>query len=168
MTAPTTTGRLKSPEHKRLHLVLRDSTLLEGSIFISDDMSLVSFLASRKGGWTNMVEARRAKVQEEPGHMIVQADHIVLASAPDQNVQVLGASGAGAGERDVEIILLGGKSLRGVIFLAAMQRMSDYLHQSGKFIGMARATLMPDGREIGDVAVNAGAVTLIRETKGAE
>ena len=166
MTVPA--SRARAQESKRLHLVLRDGTLVEGSIFIAEDMSLVSFLGSRKGGFMNMVDARRPKLAEAPGHLIVQSDLVVLVSAPDANMLVVGPAGAGAGEREVEIALIGGKSLRGTMYLAPMQRLSDYLSHSGKFVGVVKATLQPDGRDIGDVAVNTAAIGMIREQRAPE
>lgn len=166
MTAPTT--RARSQESKRLHLVLRDGSLVEGSIYIAEDMSLVSFLGSRKGGFINMVDARRPKLAEAPGHAIVQSELVVLVSAPDDNVMVVGPAGAGAGERAIEATLVGGKTIRGTMYLAPMQRMSDYLAQCGKFAGIARATLVADGVAIGDVAVNTSAIAMIREAQGVE
>ncbi len=163
MTAPI--GRVRTQENKRLHVVLRDGTLVEGSIFIAEDMSLVAFLGSRKGGFMNMVDARRPKLQEAPGHLIVQTDLVVLVSAPDENLQVVGQAGAGAGERDVEIYLIGGKGIRGTMYLAPMQRMSDYLAHCGKFAGITKAVFVGDGAEVGEVAVNTAAIALIRESR---
>ena len=166
MTAPTT--HIRNQENKRLHVVLRDGTLVEGSIFIAEDMSLVAFLASRKGGFMNMVDARRPKLQEAPGHLIVQTDLVVLVSAPDNNLQVVGQAGAGAGEREIEIYLIGGKGIRGAMYLAPMQRMSDYLAHCGKFAGITKAVFVGDGAEVGEVAVNTSAIALIREARGEE
>ena len=61
----------------------------------------------------------------------------------------------------------GGKTLRGVMFLAPMQRLSDYLSHAGKFAGISRATLLPDGHDVGDVAVNTSAIAMIREARPA-
>ena len=166
MTAPT--GRTRTQENKRLHVVMRDGSLVEGMIHIGEDMSLVAFLGSRKGGWMNMVDARRAKTDEPSGHLIIQTDLVVLISAPDGNLTIVGQAGAGAGEREVELILMGGKSIRGVMYLAPMQRLSDYLHHGGKFAGVADATLYPEGRAIGDVAVNTVAISMIREARSEE
>ena len=166
MTAPT--GRTRAQENKRLHAVMRDGSLVEGSIFIGEDMSLVSFLASRKGGWMNMVDAHRPKLNEPTGHLVVQTDLVVLVTAPDGNMQVVGQAGSGAGERKVELYLIGGKALRGHLFIAPMQRMSDYLSHCGKFAGLSGATLLPDGHEIGDVAVNASSIAMIREARDTE
>lgn len=168
MTAPTAAQKVRAQESKRLHVVLRDSTLLEGSIFIAEDMSLVAFLGSRKGGFMNMVDARRPKLQEAPGHLIVQTDLVVLVSAPDANLVVVGQASAGAGEREVEVYLIGGKTLRGVMYMAPMQRMSDYIHHCGKFCGIAKAVFAADGAEVGDIAVNTSAIAMIREARGPE
>jgi hypothetical protein len=163
MTAPNT--RTRAQESKRLHVVMRDGSLLEGNIHIAEDMSLVNFLGSRKGGWMNMVDARRPKLQEPPGHLIVQTDLVVLVTAPDHNVSAVSQSGAGQGEREVEMHLIGGKRIRGVMFLAPMQRMSDYLHQCGKFAGMARAVLLPENTDLGELAVNTSAIATVAEAK---
>lgn len=164
MTSPTA-ARPRAQESKRIHVVMRDATLLEGSIYIAEDMSLVAFLGNRKGGYMNMVDARRPKFQEAPGHLILQADLAVMVSAPDGNVAVVGQAGAGAGEREVEVYLIGDKALRGFMYVAPMQRMSDYLHQCGRFVGLVRATFVSDHAEIGDVAVNTSAIAMIREVK---
>lgn len=163
MTAPT--SRTRAQESKRLHVVMRDGSLLEGLIHIAEDMSLVNFLGSRKGGWMNMVDAHRPKLHETPGHLIVQTDLVVIVSAPDGNVLAVSQTGAGQGEREVEMHLIGGKRIRGVMFMAPMQRMSDYLHQCGKFAGVTRAVLLPEHHELGDIAVNTSAIATVHEAK---
>ena len=166
MTGPNTRGT-KNAEPKRLHLIMRDTTMLDGEIYIGDDAPLVQFLANRKGGWMNMVRARRPKLNENPGHIIIQTDHIVLASAPEGNVLVLGAQAHGVGERAVDIVLVGGTTVKGILPLAPQQRMSDYLSSSGRFIGVKAASLASDGRELGDVVIHASAITMLRETREA-
>lgn len=93
MTAPT--GRQRTRESKRLHIILRDGNLVEGAIHIAEDMSLVAFLGSRKGGFVNMVDAHRPKLQEARGHLIVQTALAVLVTAPDANMAVVGPAGSG-------------------------------------------------------------------------
>lgn len=166
MTGPNTRGT-KATEPKRLHLIMRDTTMLDGEIFIGDDAPLVQFLANRKGGWLNMVRARRPKLNENPGHIIIQTDHIVLASAPDGNVLVLGQAAHGVGERAVDFVLMGGTTVKGILPIAPQQRMSDYLSSSGRFIGVKAASLAADGRELGDVVIHASAITMLRETREA-
>jgi len=166
MTGPSTRGT-KPVESKRLHLIMRDTTMLEGEIFIGDDAPLVQYLANRKGGWMNMVHAHRPKLSEPPGHLIVQTDHIVLASAPDGNVLVLGQATTGGGERGVDIVLMGGTTVKGILPLAPQQRLSDYLNSSGRFVGVKAASLASDGRALGDVVIHASAITMLREARDA-
>lgn len=166
MTGPNSRGT-KSTEPKRLHLIMRDTTMLDGEIYIGHDAPLVQFLANRKGGWLNMVRARRPKLSENPGHMVIQTDHIVLASAPEGNVLVLGAQAHGVGERAVDIVLVGGTTVKGILPLAPQQRLSDYLSSSGRFIAVKAASLASDGRELGDVVIHATAITMLRESREA-
>lgn len=164
MTAPNSRSA-KAVDSKRLHLIMRDTTMLDGEIYIGDDAPLVQFLANRKGGWMNMVHARRPKLNENPGHLIVQTDHIVLASAPDGNVLVLSQSAHGVGERAVDIVLVGGTTVKGILPLAPQQRLSDYLSSSGRFVGVKAASLASDGRALGDVVIHSSAITMLRETR---
>ncbi len=150
---------------KKLHLIMRDNTMIEGAIHIGDEQSWMMYLGTRKNGWMNMVQARRPKTAEAPGHLVVQVDHVVMALAPEGNVDVLGKA-AGMGERHVEIVLPGGTTVRGVLHAAPMQRLTDYLSQSGKFVGITRARLASDNRELGDVAIHATAIAIMREIDG--
>lgn len=161
----SSTRSTKTVDSKRLHLIMRDTTMLEGEIYIGDDAPLVQYLANRKGGWMNMVHARRPKLNETPGHLIVQTDHIVLASAPDGNVLVLGQAAHGVGERAVDIVLVGGTTVKGILPLAPQQRLSDYLSSSGRFVGIKAASLASDGRALGDVVIHSSAITMLREAR---
>lgn len=165
MTGPGFSGRVKAVRPRRLHLVMRDATMVEGHVQFGEEQSLVSFLNGRRGGWINMTRARRPKLDEAPGHLIIQAEHIVLASAPDGNAQVTATAASGLEERRVEVVLLGGKTLRGFVAAAPQQRLSDYVTAAGKFIGLARAVLLPEERELGDVALHSGAIELIRDLR---
>jgi hypothetical protein len=163
MTAPGITGRVRPAQPRRLHLVMRDATMIEGNIQIGEDQTLVHYFNSRRGGWMSLTNARRPKTEEPGGHMIVQSDQIIMASAPDANIQVMASPGSGTEERAIEVVLIGGKTLRGHIAAAKQQRLSDYVASSGRFIGLTRASLMPDDRPLGDVALHSGAVVIFRD-----
>ncbi|HLA90617.1 MAG TPA: hypothetical protein VJL28_09315 [Gemmatimonadaceae bacterium] len=165
MTSPTLSSRLKPAQPRRLQLVMRDGLVIEGQVQIGEDQSLVLFLNSRRGGWMNLTRARRAKGDEYPGHMILQADHVVIASAPDQNVHVTGAAAAGTVERGVEIVLVGGKMLQGFLHAALQQRLSDIVAASQRFIGLSKATLLPEGRALGDIALHVTAIAFVRDLR---
>jgi hypothetical protein len=165
MTSPTITGRLKPAQPRRLQLVMRDGAVIEGQVQIGEDQSLVLFLNSRRNGWLNLTRAQRAKGDEYPGHMILQTDHVVIAAAVDRNVQVTGAASPGVVERGVEIALVGGKMLQGYLHAGMQQRLSDVVAASGRFVGLTKVTLLPDGRALGDIALHSGAIAFARDLR---
>lgn len=158
------TTRLKPAHARRLQLVMRDGVVIEGQVQIGEDQALVLYLNSRRGGWMNLTRAQRAKGDEYPSHMILQTDHVVIAAVPDGSVQVA-AMGAGVGERGIEIALVGGKMLQGFFYAAMQQRLSDIVAVSGRFVGVMKATLLPDGRELGDIALHTGAIAFVRDLR---
>ena len=157
-------SRLRPAQPCRLNIVLRDSMVIEGYIHIGEDQSLVQYFSSRRGGWMNVTRARRTRTDDAPGHIIVQSEHVVMASAPDGGVMV--TSAPGAEERPVEVVLVGGHTIRGHLPAGPKQRLSDVIAAYGKFIGITRATLS-DGRALGDLALNAGAIALLRDLRDA-
>lgn len=164
MTSPTT-SRFRAPEKKRLHLVMRDGAVLEATIVVTDDMPLVTFLASRKGGWMNANDVRDPKIEGTAAHAALQTDLIALASAPDTNMTVVATAGSGVTPRLVEIRLLGGQVLQGRLAIAAQQRLSDFLAQAGRFVGLTDADVVPGGAHLGDVAVNTSAIRAVVERR---
>lgn len=147
---------------------MRDGTMIDGHILIGEDQALVPYLNGRRGGWMNVVRAFRPKLGETPGHMVVQSDHVVLATAPDGDMQIATAPPSGVEERSVEIVLLGGQVVRGIVSATAKQRVSDYIGaQTGKFTCLQRATLASDGRVLGDLALYVGAIELLKDLRSA-
>ncbi len=165
MTAPSL-ARVRAAQSRRLHLIMRDGTMIEGNVLIGEDQALVPYLNSRRGGWMNLTRARRPKLGEAPGHIIVQSEHIIIASAPDHDVQIAIAPSGGIEERPVEVVLLGGKTVHGLVAAADKQRLSDYIGaQAGRFMGLQRATLVPDGRVLGDLALHTGAIEILKDLR---
>jgi len=140
--------------------------MLEGQIHIGEDQALVPYLNGRRGGWMSVTRAHRPKLSEAPGHLIVQSEHVVMATAPDGDVQIATAPPSGVEERSVEVVLLGGRILRGFVSAAAQQRLSDYVSaQTGKFMWLQRASLMPDGRPLGDMALHMGSIEILKDLR---
>ena len=163
MTAPSL-SRIRQANPRRVHLVMRDGTMVEGYILIGEDQALVPHLNGRRGGWINVTRAHRPKHNEPLGHIIVQSEHVILATAPDGDVQVVTAPSSGVEERSVELVLLGGRVVRGFVSATAQQRLSDYIGaQTGKFMGLQRASLVPDGRALGDLALHIGAIEFLKD-----
>jgi hypothetical protein len=165
MTAPSL-SRIRQAQSRRLHLVMRDGTMIEGHILIGEDQVLISYLNSRRGGWMNVTRAHRPKLNEPPGHIIVQSEHVILASAPDSDIQIATPPAGSVEERSVEVVLIGGRTVRGFVSAAAQQRLSDYIGaQAGRFMGLQRAVLHPDGRVLGDLALHTGAIEILKDLR---
>ncbi|MDA1081890.1 MAG: hypothetical protein O2973_09490 [Gemmatimonadetes bacterium] len=146
---------------------MRDGTAVEGMVQVGENQSLVSFLNSRTG-WMNVTQAKRAGTDEPPGHMIIHTDHIIMASSPDGSVQVANTSTGGAGDRLAELVLVGGRVVRGYLPAAPGQRLSDCIAASGKFIGISLARLFPEGTDVGDVALQNGSLEIVRDLRTAD
>jgi hypothetical protein len=165
VTAPSL-SRVRQAQPRRVHLVMRDGTMVEGYILIGEDQALVPHLNGRRGGWMNVTRAHRPKLAEPPGHIIVQSDHVILATAPDGDVLIATAPSSGVEERNVEVVLLGGRVVHGFVSAAAQQRLSDYIGaQTGKFMGLQRASLAPDGPALGDLALNISAIEILKDLR---
>lgn len=156
--------RARQPIPRRLHLLLRDGTAVDGIVKVGSDQSLVAFLNSR-AGWMTVTQARRANIDEPEGFMIVQTEQVVMASAPEGKVQV--GTTAGMDDRLVEFVLIGGRSVRGYVPVAPGQRLTDCVAVSGRFISVSLARLFPEGTDVGDVAVQTGAIAIVRDLHGA-
>ena len=78
---------------------------------------------------------------------------------------ITATTGTTSTTRQVEVKLLGGQTLQGTVALAAGQRLSDLLAQSGRFLGLSGATVLPAGVTLGDVAVNTGAIRSVAERR---
>jgi hypothetical protein len=166
MTPIVRATRPRVPIPRRLQLLLRDGTAIEGTVKVGADQSLVSFLNSRSG-WMSVTQATRSKDTEPAGHMLVQLEHIVMASAPDGKLQVASTPIAGVDERIVELTLLGGRAVRGYLPVAPGQRLSDCVAAAGRFMGLTLARLYPEEQDVGDVAVQSASLAIVRDLRAA-
>ncbi len=149
---------------RRVHLVLRDGAEVEGGIFLNDGQALAPYLGTRKGGWVNLVSAQWIlPVEEAANHAVLQADHILYAYGVDGDVPVHGTTGQVA-VRHVEVILTTDARIRGQLFIADRQRLSDFLHTVGKFIPIVSVHRADTDQLIGDIALNHAAVRVLRDT----
>lgn len=164
MTQPGGPQRLVQSRARQVHLVLRDGGVVEGGIFLNEGQALAPYLGSRKGGWVNIVNALWLSEGETSNHAVLQADHILMASSPDNDVPVYGTT-AQSTMREVEIAIEDGTRVRGVLNLAEKQRLSDYLHACGKFVPVLASRRMPAGTDLGDIALNCLAVRVIRDAE---
>jgi hypothetical protein len=162
---PSAITRPKAAKSRRLQFVMRDGATIEGTVKAGGDQSLVAFLNTRSG-WMNLTDAVRAGSGEPPGHMIIQTDHIVMGVSLDGDVGV-SPTASGAGERMVELVLVGGRVVRGYVPAAEGQRLSDTIARSAKYIGVSLARLFPEGTDVGDIAIQTSALEIVRDLRGA-
>jgi hypothetical protein len=146
---------------RRAQLLLRDGVVIDGGFFLNDGQALAPYLASRKGGWVNIVAAKWAAEQETHNHAVLQADQILLAASRDGEIPVHRPT-SGATAREVDIGLDDGTRIRGVLQLGTRQRLSDYLFACGKFLPVMGAKRLPSGDILGDIALNALCVKVVR------
>ena len=150
---------------RRLHLLLRDGTAIEGVVKVGADQSLVAFMNARPG-WMTMTQARRARSEDPEGFMIVQAEHIIMASAPDGKVSVQPRTATAPEERIVEFVLLGGRAVRGYLPIAPGQRLGDAVSAAGgRFVALSLARLFPEETDVGDIAISTAALALVRDLR---
>jgi hypothetical protein len=150
---------------RRLYLLLRDGTAIEGVVKVGADQSLVQFLNNRPG-WMTLTQARRTKTDDPEGFMIVHAEHIIMASAPDGKVSVQARTATAPDERIVEFVLFGGRAVRGYLPIAPGQRLGDALASAnGKFMALSLARLFPEETDVGDIAVQTSGITVVRDLR---
>ena len=149
---------------RRVHLVLRDGAEVEGGIFLNDGQALAPYLGTRKGGWVNLVAAQWIlPIEEAANHAVLQADHILYAYGVEGDVPVHGTTGQVA-VRHVEVTLTTDARIRGQLFIADRQRLSDFLHTVGKFIPIVGVHRADTDQLVGDIALNHAAVRVLRDT----
>ena len=147
-----------------VHIHLRDGDIVDGGIYLTDGQALAPYLASRKNGWVNVVNAVWLREGELHNHAVLQTDHVVMASASHRDIPVISETQNGV-PRPVDILLEDGTRIRGNLLLGQRQRLSDYLAGCGKFLALLSASGVQDGDALGDVAVNCGCVKAVRDAK---
>ena len=149
---------------RRVRIVLRDREVVDASIFLTEGQALSPYLASRKGGWVNLVDPTESSRRETRHHTVLQGERILFALAPDGDIPVFGSS-AIPNEREVDVALEDGTHLSGKLRLAPKQRLADYLTSCGKFLPLLDATLMSTNEGVGDCAVNCNAIRAISDAE---
>jgi hypothetical protein len=149
---------------RRVRIVLRDREVVEASIFLTEGQALSPYLASRKGGWVNLVDPTESSRRETRHHTVLQGERILFALAPDGDIPVFG-SAAIPNEREVDVALEDGTHMSGKLRLAPMQRLADYLTSCGKFLPLLDATLVSTNEGVGDCAINCNAIRAISDAE---
>lgn len=166
MTPPTRplTSRTLQSKPRRVHLVLRDGSEVEGGIFLNAGQSLAPYLGSRKGGWVNLVEAAWLVPQEATvAHAVLQCDHLMYAYGVDEDAAKAATPSGAVVLRRVEVTLTNDTHIRGDLAIAERQRLSDFLFTAGKFIPLVAAVRIDTGQQVGDIALNHAAVRVLHD-----
>ncbi len=166
MTAPPrpTASRTLQSKPRRVHLVLRDGSEVEGGVFLNPGQSLAPYLGSRKGGWVNLVDATWLVPEEATvAHAVLQSDHLMYGYGVDQGDAINMGTGTSVVLRRVEVTLTNDTRIRGNLAMAERQRLSDFLFTNGKFIPLVGAVRVDTGQEVGDIALNHAAVRVLHD-----
>ncbi len=164
MKTPTEPARTIQSRPRRAHFLLLDGAEIEGGLYLNDGQALAPYLGSRKGGWVNVVGAKRVKDDAPLGHTVLQANQILMAWSPGAEIAMAGPI-AGSTPREVEIEIADGTRFHGVLHLGERQRMSDFLFTCGAFVPVLEATKTKSGEVIGDLALNGLVVRLVQDVK---
>jgi hypothetical protein len=149
---------------RRVRIVLRDREVIDASIYLTEGQALAPYLASRKGGWVNLVGPTQPARHEIRHHTVLQGERILFALSPDGDIPVFG-SAAIPNVRDVDVALEDGSHLNGKLRLAPMQRLADFLTSCGRFLPLLEATLVSTNEGVGDCAVNCNAIRSISDAE---
>jgi hypothetical protein len=164
VTTPGAAGKIVQGKSRRAHFVLRNGDAVDGDLYLNEGQALAPYLGSRKGGWVNIIRAHWPSLGETANHAVLQADHIFYCASVDRDIPVYGAT-AQPTLRETDLSLEDGTTIRGTLHLAEKQRLSDYLTSCGKFLPVLGAKRLPNNQELGDVAVNAACVRLVKDAK---
>ncbi len=148
---------------QRLRIFLRDHRVLDASARVPEGQSLAMYLASRSR-YVNLTAVDWVGTGSAVPHMALKVDHVLWVSSEDGTLPLTAAM-AGATARRVQVELEGGYLLAAGLLLIENQRLTDYLHSAPPFIPLRDAELRPRRRPLGDIAVNQGAIQLVREIR---
>ncbi len=147
-----------------VHVHLRDGDIVDGGIYLTNGQALAPYLASRKSGWLNMVDAVWLREGELHSHAVLQTDRVQIAWSSNRDFPVIPAV-QNVVPRPVDILLEDGMRIRGNLQIGEKQRMSDYLAGCGSFFALLDASRVQDGDPLGDIAVNSDCVKAVRDAK---
>lgn len=166
MTSPPRqpASRTLQSKPRRVHLVLRDGSEVEGGIFLNPGQSLAPYLGTRKGGWVNLVEAKWLVPEAAAvAHAVLQCDHLMYAYHVDEDAAKSVTQNSTVVLRRVEVTLTNDTQIRGDLAIAERQRLSDFLFTAGKFIPLVGAVRVDTGAQVGDIALNHAAVRVLHD-----
>lgn len=145
---------------------LRDGRTLDGHVHMTDGQALSTFL-STKVAFLNLTDATDAHGDgERVPHLSVRLVEIVWVQPLDPGLQLSSALQPSVEAREVELHAVSGGEpvrLRVRMNVAKETRMSDYLDAHTGFIPLWSVQVGASPTPLDRVALNHGAITMIRE-----
>jgi hypothetical protein len=144
---------------------LRSNRTLTGRIHITEGQSLATFLTT-KLHFLNLTDVEASDSMEGFEHLSVRLNQIVWVEPVDQGLHLSSAALASEEPRKAELhVQTAGKweRLHVQMNVSRETRMSDYLDANPGFIPVFQVRLVETGEGLERVALNHGAIALIRE-----
>ncbi|HSJ07821.1 MAG TPA: HD domain-containing phosphohydrolase [Longimicrobiales bacterium] len=145
----------------RVEFLTRERGVLEASIVPADGLALAPYIGSRHGSIT-VTHARWASTGEHVDELTLRLGEVIWARALRPCVAVADER---PGEHDsiaVEVVLAGDVELRGRFPVSPGHSISEYLGTMDTFPVLWSARAVPDGRYLGDIVLNPGALHSVR------
>jgi hypothetical protein len=163
--SPRVPGRRhsNSPFKRRLvRFVLQHGRVVEGNIHVTDGQALATFIATRP--FVSLTEARW--VSPESGvmaHLAVRGDQILWSAALDDALPVSTMQPPADSPRWAELTMDDGTVLHVGLYLAAEQRLTDYVDSASGYLPVLQGNVVGQNRLLGPIAVNKSAILAICE-----
>jgi hypothetical protein len=150
----------------RVEFLTRERGVLEASIVPADGLSLAPYIGSRHGSIT-VTDARWASTGEHVEELTLRLGEVVWARALRPCVAVADERPGEHNSISVEVVLAGDLELRGRFPVSPGQSISEYLGTMDSFPVLWSARAVPDGRHLGDIVLNPGALHSVRAVHAA-
>jgi HD-GYP domain-containing protein (c-di-GMP phosphodiesterase class II) len=150
----------------RVEFLTRERGVLEASIVPADGLSLAPYIGSRHGSIT-VTDARWASTGEHVEELTLRLGEVVWARALRPCVAVADERPGEHNSISVEVVLAGDLELRGRFPVSPGQSISEYLGTMDSFPVLWSARAVPDGRYLGDIVLNPGALHSVRAVHAA-
>ena len=153
-------------QKKRVQVLLRGGTGLEGEIHVPEGQPLLHFLGVKRY-FLNLTSVSTVEMDgtrgETQGHLSIRLSNVIWVVPLDDTLHVSTASPPSDSIRTVELQLVDGFTLKVTLDISLEQRMSDYLDANSGFLPFWNAGTPFGERAIERLAVNHEAILAVRE-----
>jgi len=158
----------RTPSHlhqKKVRVLLRGGSSLEGVIHIPEGMPLLNFLGVKRYflNLTSVQQGDGTGSAETLEHLSIRLSNVVWVIPLEGTLHISTASAPTGASRTVELQLVDDYTLKVDLNIAEEQRMSDYLDANSGFVPLFSAMLGSRSQVIDRLAVNHEAILAIRE-----